>query len=70
MGVSCRFRSKKPMDCSLERPWWRRSEDSRVPVGPELLGRVLDGFGRPMDDGPRIQTTAAYDLYADAAQSA
>lgn len=41
-----------------------RSEDSRVPVGPELLGRVLDGFGRPMDDGPRIQTTAAYDLYA------
>ena len=41
-----------------------RSEDSRVGVGPDLLGRVLDGFGRPMDDGPRLQPTAAYDLYA------
>src|SRR4051812_25283627 len=41
-----------------------RSEDSRVGVGPDLLGRVLDGFGKPMDDGPRLQPTAAYDLYA------
>jgi FliI/YscN family ATPase len=41
-----------------------RSEDSRIGVGPELLGRVLDGFGKPMDDGPRIQPVAAYDLYA------
>jgi flagellum-specific ATP synthase len=25
-----------------------------VPVGPELLGRVLDGLGRPIDGGPRL----------------
>jgi flagellum-specific ATP synthase len=25
-----------------------------VPVGPELLGRVLDGLGRPIDDGPSL----------------
>jgi flagellum-specific ATP synthase len=25
-----------------------------VRVGPELLGRVLDGIGRPMDEGPAI----------------
>jgi len=26
----------------------------RVGVGPELLGRVLDGLGRPLDDGPPV----------------
>jgi len=26
----------------------------RVGVGPDLLGRVLDGLGRPLDDGPPI----------------
>lgn len=41
-----------------------RAEDSKIAVGPDLLGRVLDGFGKPMDDGPRIQPAAAYDLYA------
>ncbi|HWQ56916.1 MAG TPA: FliI/YscN family ATPase [Bryobacteraceae bacterium] len=40
-----------------------RSEEARVPVGPELLGRVLDGFGNPIDSGPRIRSEAAYDLY-------
>jgi flagellum-specific ATP synthase len=25
-----------------------------VPAGPELLGRVLDGLGRPMDGGPSL----------------
>lgn len=25
-----------------------------VPVGPHLLGRVLDGLGRPIDDGPPL----------------
>ncbi|MDY0331359.1 MAG: FliI/YscN family ATPase [Thiomonas sp.] len=29
--------------------------DIRIPVGPELLGRVLDGNGRPLDgDGPLL----------------
>src|SRR5271165_4569497 len=26
-----------------------RRDDARIAVGPELLGRVLDGFGQPMD---------------------
>jgi len=25
-----------------------------IPVGPELLGRVVDGLGRPMDGGPSL----------------
>jgi FliI/YscN family ATPase len=40
-----------------------RSEASRLAVGPQLLGRVLDGFGRPMDGGPPIDPAAFYDLY-------
>ena len=31
-----------------------RSDDSRVEVGDGLLGRVVDGFGKPMDGGPRL----------------
>lgn len=41
-----------------------RAEDARVAVGPGLLGRVVDGFGVPMDDGPRVQAEAFYDLFA------
>ena len=41
-----------------------RTQASRVTVGPELLGRVLDGFGLPMDDRPPIESDIAYDLYA------
>lgn len=29
-----------------------------VPVGPELLGRVVDPLGRPLDGGPEIKTKA------------
>ncbi len=29
----------------------------RVPVGPALLGRVVDPLGRPLDDGPPIAAT-------------
>jgi FliI/YscN family ATPase len=39
-----------------------RREASKVACGPGLLGRVLDGFGQPMDDGPPIQPDAFYDL--------
>jgi type III secretion protein N (ATPase) len=28
------------------------SEEARVPCGPALLGRVIDPFGRPLDDRP------------------
>lgn len=40
-----------------------RSESSRVAVGPDLLGRVLDGFGNPIDRGPAIRPAAYYDLF-------
>ena len=34
-----------------------RSEDARVEVGPGLLGRVIDGFGKPIDGGPAIEVS-------------
>ena len=40
-----------------------RSDAARAAVGPGLLGRVLDGFGVPMDGGPPIEAEALYDLY-------
>lgn len=45
-------------------PIYARSEDARVAVGPGLLGRVLDGFGRFIDGGPSIETHARYELFA------
>ena len=41
-----------------------RPEAARVEVGASLLGRVLDGFGKPMDGGPPIKPEALYDLYS------
>ena len=35
-----------------------------VPVGPHLLGRVLDGLGEPMDGLPPIEPEAYYPVYA------
>jgi flagellum-specific ATP synthase len=49
----------QPGDTVVARP-----EAARVEVGPQLLGRVLDGFGKPMDGGPSIDPEALYDLYA------
>ena len=40
-----------------------RAEDASVEVGPALLGRVLDGFGKPMDRGPGIAAQNVYRLY-------
>lgn len=40
-----------------------RPEAAKVAVGNALLGRVLDGFGKPMDGGAPIHAEAAYDLY-------
>jgi FliI/YscN family ATPase len=40
-----------------------RSGEARIDVGNGLLGRVLDGFGRPMDGGPDIDPDDAYELY-------
>jgi flagellum-specific ATP synthase len=41
-----------------------RVQDARLAVGPALLGRVLDGFGQPMDGGPPIDAAASYPLYS------
>lgn len=49
----------QPGDAVVARPG-----EARVEVGPHLLGRVLDGFGKPMDGGPPIEPEAHYDLYA------
>src|SRR5271169_1281959 len=40
-----------------------RRDDALLRVGPGLLGRVLDGFGRPMDEGPPVRAETAYPLY-------
>ena len=40
-----------------------REGESRVAVGPDLIGRVVDGFGQPIDHKPAIRATASYALY-------
>ena len=45
-------------------PIFARADDSQVKVSPALLGRVLDGFGNPMDGGPKIEAVAKYNLFA------
>ncbi len=40
-----------------------RPEAALVGVGKALLGRVLDGFGKPIDDGPPVRGEALYSLY-------
>ena len=41
-----------------------RSHDARVKVSSALLGRVLDGFGRPIDGRGPIQAETSYELNA------
>jgi flagellum-specific ATP synthase len=43
-----------------------RKNESELRVSPELLGRVLDGFGRPIDGGPPIEASETYPLYTAA----
>ncbi|MBL9191247.1 MAG: type III secretion system ATPase SctN [Opitutaceae bacterium] len=40
-------------------------EVHRVPVGPGLLGRVLDGLGRPLDQKGALEVESHYPVYAD-----
>ena len=47
----------------LGNPVVARRNAGRVAVGPGLIGRVLDGFGQPIDRGPQISPTGFYDLY-------
>ncbi|HTR34584.1 MAG TPA: FliI/YscN family ATPase [Bryobacteraceae bacterium] len=43
-----------------------RKEDARMEAGPELLGRVIDGFGKPLDGRGPIGARNPYQLYAPA----
>ena len=43
-----------------------RKGDARMVAGPELLGRVIDGFGKPLDGLGPIGAKVPYDLYAPA----
>ncbi len=48
-------------------PGWRVSPlgtASAVPAGPAVLGRVLDGLGRPVDGGPPLDGAAQAALHA------
>jgi flagellum-specific ATP synthase len=47
----------------LHDPILARQGDSAVAVGPELIGRVVDGFGEPIDRRPKIHAAAHYPLY-------
>src|SRR5580692_12221767 len=40
-----------------------REGDSSIAVGPDLIGRVVDGFGQPIDRKPPIRPAAHYPLY-------
>jgi len=41
-----------------------REEAASVGVGPDLLGRVIDGFGHPMDSGPPLDPVGRYPIFA------
>lgn len=41
----------------------RVTQRQTVPVGPGLLGRVVDAMGRPMDDRPAPAADAMYELH-------
>jgi FliI/YscN family ATPase len=45
-------------------PITARKGDARMEVGPQLLGRVIDGFGKPLDGLGPVGATETYDLYA------
>ncbi len=43
-----------------------RPEQALVEVGPQLLGRVIDGFGKPMDSLGQLHGEKRYELYREA----
>lgn len=40
-----------------------RGGSAAVPVGPNLLGRVIDGLGRPLDGRGAVEASAVYPLH-------
>ncbi len=45
---------------------WSEPTMHQVPVGPALLGRVVDGLGKPIDHRARIHPEQFYPVYHDA----
>jgi flagellum-specific ATP synthase len=43
---------------------WNTGEPYRIAVGPELLGRVLDGLGRPIDDRYPLSDNVHFHIHA------
>ena len=41
-----------------------RQQKAVVPVGPDMLGRVIDGLGNPIDDKGSILSESEYPIYA------
>jgi flagellum-specific ATP synthase len=54
------FDGLQPGDPVIARP-----SAALAPVGPKLLGRVLDGFGQPMDGLGRLEPETFYPLYTN-----
>jgi flagellum-specific ATP synthase len=44
---------------------WVCEENANVGVGPELLGRVINGMGEPVDNRGPVRYDTSYPLYAD-----
>ena len=68
------FRDGKVLSMPLEEtdglhlgdPISARKEDARMEAGSKLLGRVIDGFGKPLDGLGPIAAGEPYELYAAA----
>src|SRR5210317_2242143 len=41
-----------------------RQQKAVVPVGPDMLGRVIDGLGNPIDDKGSILSEGEYPIYS------
>ena len=55
--------ARRDRRAATRRPGGGAQRRRPVEVGPGLLGRVIDGFGKPMDGGPAIPAQDAYRLY-------
>jgi flagellum-specific ATP synthase len=68
------FRGRTVLSMPLERPTGIRYGDAivtrgtrpAIPVGPGLLGRVVDGAGRPLDDKGAYRARETWSLFSEA----
>jgi flagellum-specific ATP synthase len=68
------FRGERVLRMPLEEPQGLRPGDvvrtrksaSLAPIGSELLGLVIDGFSRPLDDQGPLRCTERRSLYSEA----